>query len=216
VVSVEFGFGPVQQRRFALPGIAAIVALACGSALSPAQAQMLPGDSAYAPVRSAFPAAMAEFGDEPRTRVYITPRSQNAFCVRGCDGRFFPLPRVSEAENGKICEAVCPSAEMKLYSGSDIAAARSEQGEPYTALANAFRFQREIVPKCACNASAAGGLTHIAIEDDVTLRSGDIVADDYGFSVAAVSDRRSGRSIIFRPLSKARTQALGLARLSSR
>ena len=100
-------------------------------------------------------------------------------------------------------------------SGSDIDSARTEAGETYKALANAFRFQREIVPQCTCNASASTGLSPIAIEDDMTLRTGDIVAADDGYKIAAISGGQR-RSVLFRPLSKAKAQALGLARLSAR
>lgn len=167
-----------------------------------------------------------EPAEPPRTRVYITARSeprmmsQGGFCVRTCDGRFFPMSRVSvsEADSGKMCEASCPGAEMKIYSGSDIESATTGQGDAYKRLANAFRFQREIVPQCSCGAKAISGLAAIAIEDDMTLRTGDIVAADDGFKIVSISGERSSarRSIMFRPLSKAKAQALGLARISSR
>ena len=108
---------------------------------------------------------------------------------------------------------------MKLYSGSEIESARSGQGESYKTLANAFRFQREIVPQCSCSAGATTGLSPISIDNDLTLRSGDIVVDDDGFKIADVSKGRSGgerRRVLFRPLSSARAQALGLAHVSSR
>ena len=178
----------------------------------------MPGDTAYGtPVL--FAAPTMDVPDGPRTRVYITPRPERrgAFCVRTCDGRFFPVPNTNagEASNVSQCEAACPSAEMKLYSGADIGSARTEQGQTYATLANAFRFQREIVPTCSCNPGATTGLTPIPIEDDITLRTGDIVADDHGFKVAAVSGRLR-RSILFRPLSRAKAQALGLTLASSR
>ncbi|VIO65542.1 hypothetical protein CI1B_06460 [Bradyrhizobium ivorense] len=202
--------------------IAALVVLGCSSLCAPASAQLMPGDTAYA----AAPAAPQSFfvapdfdpQDRPRTRVYIPTRSHSGgsqnFCVRTCDGRYFPLPRLSEAANVSACEAVCPAAEVQLYAGADIESARTEQGQPYKTLANAFRFQREIVPQCACRAGTPG-LSPVAIENDMTLRTGDIVAADDGFKIAAVSGGHR-RSVLFRPLSKARAQALGLARISSR
>ena len=205
--------------------VAALVVLTGISTWSLASAQQLPSDSAYAPAPSfSFmpgfaPAPDFEPAERPRPRVYITTRShwggRQQFCVRTCDGRFFPLPRVSEATDLRACEAACPAAEVKLYSGSDIDSARTEAGDTYKGLANAFRFQREIVPQCSCSASASTGLSPIPIEDDMTLRTGDIIAADDGFKIAAISGGQQ-RSVMFRPLSKARAQALGLARLSSR
>ena len=192
--------------------------------IAPAIAQQLPSDSAYTPsppAASFFTMPSFEPTEQrPRARVYITTRAHpdggRNFCVRTCDGRFFPLSQTTETAS-KSCEAACPGAEVKLYSGSDIDSARSEQGETYKTLANAFRFQREIVPQCSCRSGAATGLAAIAIEDDMTLRTGDIVAADDGFKVVAVSGRRSDRrSILFRPLSSTKAQALGLSRISSR
>ncbi|MGF6311816.1 hypothetical protein ABIB82_005793 [Bradyrhizobium sp. i1.8.4] len=205
--------------------VAALVVLVGNWAGSPASAQQLPSDSAYAPAPSLFPmpgfeqAPGFEPAQRPRLRVYITTRLERGgrqnFCVRTCDGRFFPLPRMSEAADIRTCEAACPAAEVKLYSGSDIDGARTEQGETYKTLANAFRFQREIVPQCSCSAGTSTGLSPIAIEDDMTLRTGDIIAADDGFKIAAISSGQR-RSVLFRPLPKAKAQALGLARLSSR
>lgn len=212
------------NRRLARAGVAVLVVIVGGWACPPASAQQLPSDSAYTPAPNFFampgfaPAPEFEPAEQPRRRVYITTRSGGGwrnFCVRTCDGRFFPLPQVSEAVDVRACEAACPAAEVKLYSGSDIDSARTEAGETYKALANAFRFQREIVPQCTCNASASTGLSPIAIEDDMTLRTGDIVAADDGFKIAAISGGQC-RSVLFRPLSKAKAQALGLARLSAR
>ncbi|WP_342713399.1 DUF2865 domain-containing protein [Bradyrhizobium sp. B124] len=80
------------------------------------------------------------------------------------------MPRASAAADVRTCEAVCPAAAVKLYSGSDIDSATTEAGESYKALTDAFRFQREIVPHCACSTRASTGLSPIAIEDDMTLR----------------------------------------------
>ncbi|HAQ81644.1 DUF2865 domain-containing protein [Bradyrhizobium viridifuturi] len=205
--------------------VAALIVIAGVGICSPASAQLLPSDSAYAPAHGFFSmpgfeqAPGFEPAQQPRTRVYITTRShwggRQNFCVRTCDGRFFPLPRLSETADVRSCEAACPAAEVKLYSGSDIDSARTGEGEAYRTLANAFRFQREIVPQCSCRSSASTGLSPIAIEDDMTLRSGDIIAADDGFKIAAITSG-ARRSVLFRPLSKAKAQALGLARLSSR
>lgn len=165
------------------------------------------------------------FGAEPatpRARVYIRKRQeavqQNAFCVRTCDGRFFPYPAGRGETDVKACDAVCPATEMKLYSGADIKTATSEQGKPYEKLANAFRFQRELVANCTCNARVGFGMTPISVRDDRTLRTGDIIAEAKGLMVATVSEgsgRRKG-SIVFRPLSDANARMYGLPRASLR
>jgi len=178
-----------------------------------------------------FYAPYAEPSQAPRPRVYIrthsprrysgaeqrsiTSSTANSFCVRTCDGRFFPVPKVKDVSDVKACEAVCPSAEIRVYSGADIDNATSERGLAYTKLVNAFRFRREMVPSCTCNARDEVGLTRVSIENDPTVRTGDIVAQEDGFAVA--SEGSSGRPrMIFRPLSHAKAKALGLIRISAR
>lgn len=144
-------------------------------------------------------------------------RTQSGFCVRSCDGRFFPISQ--PGTDSKSCQALCPTAEMSLYSGSSIENARSEKGKTYDSLANAYRFQRGLVPKCSCNLQGQTGMTRISVRDDVTLRSGDIIVEEKGFSVAEVPGRRGGRrstGIIFRPLAASKLKALGLAHASIR
>lgn len=116
-----------------------------------------------------------------------------------CYGRFCPLPRVSDAADVRTCEAIRPAAAVKLHSGSDIDSATTEAGESCKALADAFRFQRAIVAHCACSADASTGLSPIAIADDMTLRTSDIIAADDGFKIAAIF-RGPKRSVLFRPL----------------
>jgi hypothetical protein len=192
-----------------------------------AQAQAMFGESS--PMMNFF-APPAEPTDAPRPRVYIRTHanpqqggmeqrsivgSTNAYCVRTCDGRFFPVPKVSDVSDVKACEAVCPSTEMRVYAGSDIETATTERGLAYTKLVNAFRFRREMVPSCTCNARDQVGLTRISIENDPTVRSGDIVAQENGFAIASEGGSNR-RRMIFRPLSQAKARALGLIRLSAR
>ena len=172
------------------------------------------------------PGIAPDINATPRARVYIRPKfrpkpavaASHSFCVRTCDGRYFPYPAGRDAADVKDCNAVCPATEMKLYSGSEIRSATSDQGKPYEKLANAFRFQREMVSNCTCNARMGLGLTPISARDDRTLRTGDIIAEAEGLMVATVSEgsRRRKGSIVFRPLSGANARMLGLPRASLR
>jgi uncharacterized protein DUF2865 len=81
-------------------------------------------------------------------------------CVRTCDGGYFPVSfstvpaRFPDDENK--CKALCPATEAVLYAyrnpGEDINQAVSTNGQPYTALPNAFKFRTEFNPTCACRA----------------------------------------------------------------
>jgi hypothetical protein len=81
-------------------------------------------------------------------------------CVRTCDGGYFPISFATSparfADDEKTCKALCPATEAALYAsrnpGEDINSAVSVNGQPYTALPNAFKFRSEFNPACACKA----------------------------------------------------------------
>jgi hypothetical protein len=121
-----------------------------------------------------------------------------AFCVRTCDGRHFPISGSDNASRAQSCNNFCPASETKLVYGSNIDSAETEDGEAYSELPNAFRYRKEIVAGCTCNGKDPGGLAQVKIEDDPTLRKGDIVASENGLMVAGRPDRR-GASLQFSP-----------------
>jgi hypothetical protein len=122
-----------------------------------------------------------------------------AFCVRTCDGRYFPLSNSDNASRAQSCNSFCPASETKLVYGSSIDGAETEDGTAYSELPNAFRFRNEIVAGCTCNGKDPGGLAQVKIEDDPTLRKGDIVAGENGLMVAGRPDKR-GASLQFSPV----------------
>ena len=87
-------------------------------------------------------------------------------------------------------------------SRSNIDNAATENGKPYSELPNAFRYRNEIVAGCTCNGKDAMGLARVAIEDDPTLRKGDIVAGENGLVVANNSADRRGAPVAFSPASE--------------
>jgi hypothetical protein len=78
---------------------------------------------------------------------------------------------------------LCPASETKLFFGASIDAAASQEGKAYSALPNAFRYRKELVPGCTCNGKDVAGLASVKVEDDKTLRRGDIVANKDGLEV---------------------------------
>jgi hypothetical protein len=116
--------------------------------------------------------------------------SGQAYCVRTCDGRYFPLT-VSE-NSAAACASFCPGTETKVFKGSTIDNARSEKGQNYSALPNAFRFRKELVAACTCNGKTTG-LAPVRLEDDPTLKRGDLVASEQGLMVSAGSDKRGAQ-----------------------
>src|SRR5689334_15305750 len=57
-----------------------------------------------------------------------------AYCVRLCDGRFFPIQRSSGADPVQLCSSFCPAAKTKIFSGSSIDHASARDGTRYTDL----------------------------------------------------------------------------------
>src|SRR5208282_5501340 len=80
-----------------------------------------------------------------------------AVCVRTCDGSFFPVSYTGAGSRAdsleEVCRALCPNADMALYSfpfGGTIDEAESTSGEPYANLPNAGKFQQTNDPACSC------------------------------------------------------------------
>ncbi|MEA2943296.1 MAG: hypothetical protein QOD09_3825 [Bradyrhizobium sp.] len=124
-----------------------------------------------------------------------------AFCVRTCDGRYFPIAAGDGQSRAASCNSFCPASETKVVYGSSIDSATTEKGKPYSELPNAFRYRNELVAGCTCNGKDQLGLAPIKIEDDPTLRKGDIVAGANGLVVAARASDRRGASLNFSPVS---------------
>ena len=83
--------------------------------------------------------------------------------------------------------------------GGNIDSAATESGKPYSELPNAFRYRNEIVAGCTCNGKDQFGLAPVKIEDDPTLRKGDIVAGADGLMVAGRGADNRGASLNFSP-----------------
>jgi hypothetical protein len=138
---------------------------------------------------------------EGRPRAGMSGSSQ-AYCVRGCDGRYFPVAGSDAQSRAAACNGFCPASETKLVYGSNIDSAATESGKPYSELPNAFRYRNEIVPGCTCNGKDLIGLAPVKIENDPTLRKGDIVVSAAGLMVARGGPDRRGASLNFSPASE--------------
>jgi hypothetical protein len=181
-------------------------------------AAVLFGLGAFAPAAQAQDFFSALFGGLGRSRAptirmpfgsegdfgQTAPRQRfgggQAYCVRSCDGRYFPVAGTDKESRAAACSSLCPKADTELVYGSPIDNAATESGKPYSKLPNAFRYRNELVADCSCNGTDAVGLARVEIANDPTLRGGDIVAGANGLVVANKSDRR-GASLEFSPAS---------------
>lgn len=121
----------------------------------------------------------------PVTRMPSTQPSTGAgrsasYCVRLCDGRFFPIQRHSAANPVQLCNAFCPASRTKIFSGSDVAHAVAADGTRYAGLKNALGYRNRLVPDCTCNGKDSFGLAPVDPNTDPTLRPGDILATASG------------------------------------
>jgi hypothetical protein len=109
-------------------------------------------------------------------------------CVRTCDGAYFPVSFATFParfpDDEKTCKALCPAAEASLFAyrnpGEDISQAVSINGQPYTALPNAFHYRQEFNPSCACKAAGQTWSDALKSIDDKAAaeQQGDIIVTE--------------------------------------
>ena len=118
-----------------------------------------------------------------------------AYCVRLCDGRYFPIQRHTNATPMQLCNAFCPAAKTQVFNGCQIDHAFAANGARYADLENAFVYREKIVPSCTCNGKDSFGLARIDVASDPTLRPGDIVAtgDNAKAALIAMAAARTAR-----------------------
>jgi hypothetical protein len=163
-------------------------------------------DRAYAPITQRqyrpydgsdrpAPARETVTSHEPETGA---PRV--AFCVRLCDGRYFPIGSGRTA--AETCNSLCPASPTKLFYGRQIDRAHDRQGQANSKLENAFAYRSKIDPSCTCNGRSGFGVADVPIDRDPTLRSGDIVARASGLSV--YRGKRANSEPAFTPIDAAK------------
>ena len=112
-----------------------------------------------------------------------------AYCVRLCDGRYFPMQRHANVTPAQLCSSMCPASRTKIFSGSEIGRAAAADGSRYQDLDNAFVYREHLVGNCTCNGKDAFGLAPIDVNSDPTLRTGDIVATGNGLMAYTAAPR---------------------------
>jgi hypothetical protein len=132
------------------------------------------------PQASSF-ASPFDFGNsgERRSSGEYAGGGGQAYCVRTCDGRYFPLQRSSSASPAEICKSFCPAAKTMVFHGGKIDTSVSGSTR-YADLDNAFVYKEKLVDGCTCNGKDATGLAQVSVVTDPTLRAGDIIATNNG------------------------------------
>lgn len=143
------------------------------------------------PAAGAFSNPFESYGPGPA----MQPVRGSAYCVRTCDGRYFPVTAQNRASTAEMCEAFCPASETRVYSGGSIDHAVTYDGSSYRDLKNAYLYRERIVSNCTCNGRDSAGLAQVDLATDPTLRKGDIVAASdglYAYSGPSSDWRQSG------------------------
>lgn len=112
-----------------------------------------------------------------------------AYCVRSCDGFFFPIAHASSgssAAHESVCARACPGAETSVFTASagsrGIEDAIGRSGRRYQALTTAFAFRTALDSACTCAAPKGPARNH-SVLTDFTLRPGDMVMSAEGLKV---------------------------------
>jgi hypothetical protein len=121
----------------------------------------------------------------------ISPGNGTAFCVRSCDGKYFPLSR-GNASAAQMCQAFCPASPTKVFFGGTIDSATTASGERYAESENAFAYRKALRADCTCNGRDAAGLAPVDLTLDSSLRAGDVIATTNG--LVAYSGIRLGNN----------------------
>lgn len=155
----------------------------------PARRTPPPSASAYAdPFPSYHPGPRLS---DPERRASGPSGPSAVFCVRLCDGRYFPIQRTAGANAAQLCNSFCPAAHTKVFSGGGIDHAVARDGTRYTGLSNAFAYRTRTVENCTCNGHDPYGLVTLRPDSDPTLRNGDIVATNEGFMAYSAGRRHA-------------------------
>jgi hypothetical protein len=161
------------------------------------------------PRRGAPPAPETNFFADPfglNTPAAPPPQPQRsaggsgpAFCVRTCDGKYFPLAR-SAVSPAQMCQSFCPATTTKVFLGSNIDSAATNAGERYPDMDNAYAYRKALRADCTCNGRDPAGLAPVDLSLDTSLRPGDVIATTSGLVAYSGVRTGNGQTAEFTPV----------------
>ena len=135
----------------------------------------------------------------PPPRPVVSGGSGPAFCVRSCDGRYFPLT-ARNASPAQLCQAFCPASPTKVFFGGNIDGASSASGERYADSENAFAYRKALRADCTCNGRDPAGLAPVDLTLDTSLHPGDVIATSNGLVAYSGVKVGTGQTAEFTPV----------------
>jgi Protein of unknown function (DUF2865) len=134
-----------------------------------------------AAVKDACSGLQSAAASQPKPADGFGRGGSQVICVRMCDGAYFPMPNLPDGREGadEMCQALCPGAEAAAYSmppsdGGLTQAAAIQTKRAYSALANAFKFQKTFVPNCSCKGTQTWAQALVKAESMLVRHKGDI------------------------------------------
>ena len=203
-------------RKFARPGLFAAIALGAALSLTP---NLAAAEGFFDFLFGGGPAQKQQprRGAPPETNFFADPFGLNtpapppprpmassgggsgpSFCVRSCDGKYFPLGRT--ASPAQMCQAFCPASPTKVFFGSTIEGASSTNGERYAESENAFAYRKALRADCTCNGRDPAGLAPVDLTLDSSLRPGDVIATSSGLVAFSGVRTGNGQTAEFTPV----------------
>jgi Protein of unknown function (DUF2865) len=191
-LALPFGALSTSQRMQSLIRVLAVAALILAGSVSGAKAGNL------------FDGILGLFGlQAPAPEVKPDPLAYGkTYCVRLCDGSYYPVASAGNATPVAMCSAMCPASEMRIFRGGEIDNAVDDRGARYRDIKQAFAYRTNLVAGCTCNGKDAMGLAPVDVMADPTLQPGDIVATADGLKVFQGAAGDAHRSAEFTPIAK--------------
>ena len=171
----ELSFQRKLRRVLVVAGIIGSVALAPERSSAEGLLDFFFGGGQKQQHQTSFFANIFNNNPQPTPPGPIVASSGPAFCVRSCDGKYFPLVG-GAASPAQMCQAFCPASPTKVFFGSRIDSAYAASGERYTDSETAFAYRKALRADCTCNGHNPGGLAPVDLTLDGSLRPGDIFA----------------------------------------
>src|SRR5436305_4520248 len=154
-----------------------------------------------APAQASFFADPFGLNQQPAPpRPVASAGSGPAFCVRSCDGKYFPVSTRGGATPVQMCQAFCPASATKVFFGSSIDGASSSSGERYADSENAFAYRKALRADCTCNGRDPAGLAPVDLALDSSLRAGDVIATTSGLVAYTGVRLGAGQTADFTPV----------------
>jgi hypothetical protein len=171
----ELSFQRKLRRMLAAAAIIGPVALAPEMSSAEGLLDFFFGGGQKQQHQTSFFANLFNNNPQPPPPQLVVASSGPAFCVRSCDGKYFPLMR-GAASPAQMCQAFCPASPTKVFFGSSIDSAYAATGERYADSENAFAYRKALSADCTCTGRNPGGLASVDLALDGSLRPGDVIA----------------------------------------